>query len=431
LATLVALLAVASVALGQAAPQAPPAVLETLPQPAPFGGVPADLAAPPVVAGVAQPDVGPPAGWMPRIDADMVLWFNPVHRAPTFIDQLTLAGTAFIGGGDTLADENLTRHIIPGARVTLGYWWMEENAWTPGRLLPMAGFETRFMILGQRSFALNDAHAPALVRPFFDINDATLNALIIAAPGIATGSLTTQAAQNLWGIEANYWRNLYYEWPGTTCSIDGMVGFRYLNGEDRVSIGTDTQFVAAPPAAFAGLAGNRLVDQESFTARNQFYGGQVGLRGNLMFDRFIVSGQFQLGVGSTNEQINIQGSQVRTLPTSATITSPGALFALPSNIGVHNHNEFTLLPEFGATLTVPINSNISLGVTFTTLYWSRIIRGADQIDTAINIAQLPAGALVVPPGVPLPTVNGNHPGVQFNQSDLWIMGAMVTATFRW
>jgi hypothetical protein len=432
-ATFVALLTAAGAALGQyvpQVPQAPPPVLETLPQPAPFAGAPPDLAAPPIVPG-GVPDVGPPAGWMPRIDADLVLWFSPTARNPTFIDQFTLAGTAFTGGGDTLADENLSKHIIPGARVAVGYWWMEENAWTPGRLLPMAGFETRFMIVGERSFALNDAHAPTLVRPFFDINDATLNALIIAAPGIATGSLSTRAAQNLWGVEANYWRNLYYEWPGTTCSVDGMIGLRYLNFDGQGSINTDTQFVAAPPAAYAALAGNRLVQSESFNARNQFYGGQLGARANLIFDRFIVSGQFQLGIGGTSEEILIQGSTVRTLPGGGTIVSPGALYALPSNIGAHYHNEFTLIPEFGATLTIPVNANLSFGVTFTTLYWSRLIRAADQIDTAVNVAQIPAGAFVVPPAVPLPTVNGNHPGVQFNQSDLWIMGAMLTATFRW
>ncbi len=212
-----------------------------------------------------------------------------------------------------------------------------------------------------------------------------------------------------------------------------MIGLRYLNLYDAFQVNTDTQFLPLAKLApaflptYAALADNRLTGQDSFTVRNQFFGGQIGTRANLIFDRFIVSGYFQLGIGGTNEQIDIQGSQVRTFASGATVTSPGALYALPSNIGMHSHNEFTLVPEFGATLTIPVNEYLSFGVTFTTLYWSRVLRAADQIDTAINITQIPSfpGAAAATP------ISGNHPGVQFNQSDLWLMGAMLTAQVRW
>lgn len=438
LATLLALLAGTSVALGQpsslspAPPQPPPLTsppaLETLPSPSALAGVPRDIMTPAVVSGTVFPDVGPPAGWMWQVNADVVLWFSPTHANPTFVDAPNLAGTVVPGGSNTLGNENIPGHMIPGARLSLGYWWMEDNPWTPGGKLPMAGFEARFMVVGERSFTETNNNSPTLVRPFYDINKSIADVLVVSSPGTATGSLSTRSAQSIWGAEGNYWRNLYYEWPGTTCSFDGMIGVRYLNLDDSFQVSTNSQFAAVPALpAYAPLAGSRLADLDSFTAHNQFFGAQAGVRANLIFDRFIVSGQFQLAAGGTNEQIDIQGSQIRTLPTGQTITLPGAFYALPSNIGVHSHNEFTLVPEFGATLTVPVNEYLSFGFTFTTLYWSRIIRAADQIDTAINIAQVPN----FPGAATAAAVSGAHPGVQFNQSDLWLLGAMLTAQFRW
>jgi hypothetical protein len=429
LVTLLALLAGTGVARAQ--PEPDPPALETLPYPAQLRGMPSQVAQPPVVSTSIYPDVGPPAAGMLGFDADVVLWFAPTHRNGTIIDSPNLSGALVPGSSDTLDDERISRHMVPGLRVALGYWWMEDNPWTPTGKLPLFGVETRFMFVSQRSAAADNNTSSTIVRPFFDINDAKFADVIVAAPGLATGGISTRAAQSVWGGEANYWRNLFYEWPGTTCSIDGMIGVRYLNVDDSWQLGRDTQFAAViPPAflpAFGPFAGNHITEQESFTAHNRFVGGQVGVRGNLLFDKFILSGMFQLAVGVTNEELNIQGTQLRRLPSGATIVSPGALFALPSNIGQHYHNEFTQVPELGAKLAVPINDNLTLALTFTTMYWSRIARATDQIDPAIDITQIPSfpgGAAAAPAG-------RSHPAVQFNQSDLWLMGFMLSAEFRW
>ncbi len=199
-ATLLALLAGTGVALGQSQPAqpapTPPAqspALETLPNPTPLGGMPGDLMSPPVVpVAPPAPDVGPPAGWVFQGAADMVLWFSPTVRNPTFATAPNLAGTVVPGGSATLGDENISHHMIPGARVSLGYWWMEDNPWTPGRKLPMAGYEARFLVVGQRTATQTENTSPTLVRPFYDINDAANSAVIIAEPGLATGGISTR-----------------------------------------------------------------------------------------------------------------------------------------------------------------------------------------------------------------------------------------------
>jgi hypothetical protein len=310
----------------------------------------------------------------------------------------------------------------------LGYWWVNDNPWVPGGKLPIYGIETRFLFVGERSVS-SDIASPSLTRPFFNLNTNTPSAVVIATPGLATGFLSASASERMWGAEANFWSNLHFDWPGTTYSIDAMVGMRYLELNEGFQIGRSSAFVANPVGFpdYAFLAGNRITEQESISAQNRFLGGQVGIRANAMFDNVILTTQFQLAAGDTNEQLNVQGAQRRTLPSGQSIVSPGALFALPSNIGRHSRDEFALMPEIAVSLRFPINRHLTIGGTFTALYWSRIARPAEQVDRAVDITQIPnfpGAAAALPTGLA-------RPGVPFNQSDLWLMGFMVSAEFKW
>jgi hypothetical protein len=358
-----------------------------------------------------------------------MLWFSPNRRAPVTAAVPTPVGTVFTGPGDTLQDEGISRHIIPGARFALGYWWTSENPWVPGGQLATSGVETRFMFVGQRSVSFADFGSPTLVRPFFDLNNGVQSGVVVAAPGLASGAVTGTASESLWGAEVNAWHGLYHDWPGTTCSVEGMIGFRFLGMDDGIQISRASNFVASPVGFpdYAFLAGNRIREQESFTTQNRFFGGQLGIRGNMYLDCMTVTGQFQLGVGDTNESINIQGSQLRILPNGQTMVSQGALLALPSNIGRHDRNKFTLLPELGLKLSFPVGDHWVLSAGFTTLYWNRIIRPGDQVDRVVDITQIPSfpgAAAAIPTGFA-------RPGVPFQQSDLWLMGVMVSAEFKW
>jgi hypothetical protein len=404
---------------------------ETLPLPIPVPAAPTEVvtacASSNAVFGVFP---ARPAPGMLTFDAEAVLWLSPNRRASTGISSTGPLGTSFTqGAGDTLGDEHLNRHVLPGARVALGYWWTADNPWVPGGKLATGGVEARFMSVAQRSSSFTDDQSPTLTRPFFDGAMGGQSAVVVAAPGLATGALAGTASESLWGLEANLWRTLHYDWPGTTISVEGMVGLRYLDLNDGIRIGRVSSFAANPVAfpGFAALAGNNIAEQESFSAQNRFIGGQVGIRGNLILDNAIVTGQFQLGLGDTNEQINIQGNQLRTLANGQSILSQGALLALPSNIGRHMQNKLAAVPELGVKVAVPINAHVTLGMGLTTLYWSRIARPGDQVDQTVDSRQIPSF-----PGAAAPGAAGvGHPGVPFNQSDLWLMGATFSVEFKW
>jgi hypothetical protein len=442
--TLLALLAGTGVVLGQPGPDKTETArprLETLPNP---NAAPNAMAAlPPVeITGPAMggmPPMGPGAMFtvegpeqaqgMLGLDVDALLWFGLNRRTPAILADRESVGTlSGLGTADTLNNDPIRGHAAPGMRVAVGYWWTADDPWVPGHKLPLWGVEARVMFLQQRILSLNVDESPTLIRPFYDIDNAKLSGVVVAAPGIASGALSARLSQKLWGTEANFWQNLHYNWPGTTCSIDGMIGIRNLNLDDALQISRVSSFVAKPvDPAFDFLAGNRISESESFAGRNRFIGGQAGLRGSLFFDHLIVSGQFQLGLGDTLQEIDIQGSQLRTLKNGQTVLSPGALLALPSNTGRFYRNQFSYVPELSAKLAFPVTDYLTLGVSFTTLYWSRIVHAADQIDRSIDISQVPSfpgAATAVPLGLA-------RPAVPFNQSSLWLMGAMFTAEVRW
>jgi Putative beta barrel porin-7 (BBP7) len=365
-----------------------------------------------------------PGAW--SLDADYVLWVLP-HKATPF----EVAANAMPGGAgpatatETFGEEHLDDHTISGARFAVGYWWTEKNLFLPGEELPIAGVEGRFFFLGDRSFSFADNNSPTLVRPFFDTNTSTQSAVIIAAPGVATGRINGSVSANLWGGEANFWQNIYYSSPNTTCTVEAMVGLRYLNHDISDKLNRFSHFLPGLTGDMAVLSGDEISESESFIAHNNFFGGQVGIRARTFIEGMVLTGEVGLALGATNEEINIQGSQVRTTPTGAIIVSPGALLALPGNIGRSSQEKFAQVPEGSFTFGVPIMDHWTVSLGVSALYWSRIVRPGDQLTTQIDAVAIPSFPSADP------SLGGHPLGIPFKQSDLLLLGLFASAEFRW
>src|SRR5262249_6584952 len=164
-------------------------------------------------------------------------------------------------------------------------------------------------------------------------NDRVESGFIVAAPGLATGGLVARAQAEIWGAELNVWKNAFYNHPGTIFSVNMMAGFRYLDLDARLGIGTVSVYNQNLPATsvFAPFAGNTLQVSDSFAARNRFYGGQVGIAGKFWpIDGLTLDIGLKLALGATSEDLHIEGAQLRTLTNGTQIFSPAGLLALPS-----------------------------------------------------------------------------------------------------
>jgi hypothetical protein len=323
---------------------------------------------------------------------------------------------------------NVNDRPLSGARLTFGYWQVEENPYVPGGIRDL-GVAAVFFFIGQPSVDFR-SDAPVLVRPFFDLNNSRESGFLVAAPGIATGNVTAHAQANLWGAEVNAWKNACYDYPGTTYSVDLLAGFRFLSADTQLQIGSSSVFNANIPATspFFPFAGNSLGVLDSFATHNRFYGGQGGIRSKFWaLERLCVEGVFKLALGVTSEDVNISGNQVRIFPNGTNAIYNGGLLALPSNIGHFHRDKFAQVPELGLKLLSPLTSRLTLSAGFTAIYWDRLVRASQQIDRGIDITQVPNFPVLA--GT-MPTGLG-RPAVPFRQSELWLLGFTFGAEISW
>jgi Putative beta barrel porin-7 (BBP7) len=370
------------------------------------------------------------SGRMFSADAAYVLWFLANGK-----DSVPLADTDFLSQRDAaqlpgVSDADHDRGApISGVRLALGYWQVQDNEWVPGGIRDW-GVETVFFFVGQHSINVKDDTFPTIIRPFFDLNNRQESGFIVAQPGLDTGYFTGHAQLNVWGSEINVWKNVYYNCPGTTCNVSMLAGLRYLDLDERLNLASVSVYnanLAAFPA-FIPFEGNSLVVGDSFATHNHFYGGQVGVNAKWYpFANMIIDGTFKLGVGATHEDLEIAGGQLRTLPNGTQMPANGGLLALPTNMGNFHADHFAQVPELDLKFSDPILPHLTLSLGFDCIYWSRILRPAQQIDRDIDITQIPnfpTNAGVAPTGL-------NQPSVPFRQSDLWILGITLSAEVTW
>jgi hypothetical protein len=365
------------------------------------------------------------------VGAEYALWFLSNSRTSIPVASSTIPPAQSASGLSTLGDaEHGKNDPSSGGRLTVGYWLVEENPWVGGGIRDL-GVEGRFFFIGQRSVDFQSDALPTLVRPFFDVNNRQGSGFVVAAPGVATGGISANARiDNLWGAEANVWKSLYHDYPGTLFGLSVMGGFRYLSSDYHLQISSVSTFDAnlAPTSPFFPLAGSNLAVGDSFTTHNRFYGGQVGIAGQAwLLPSMLLQAGLKIAVGVTNEDLNIAGSQVRTVANGPPQSSPGGVLALPSNTGHFNKNQFAQVPEVEARLSFRITNHVTLGGGFSALYWSRIARAAEQIDQEVTVTQLPN--FQVPAGTP--ATNLARPSVLFRQSDLWMLGLSLGGEFVW
>jgi hypothetical protein len=199
---------------------------------------------------------------------------------------------------------------LSGGRFTAEYWFLAEYdpVLASSPLFRVSGIEVNGFVLAERSVEFRNDFSPTLVRSFFDANNRRESGFVVAAPGVATGSLFGSGDVDLWGAEANYWQTLYANPPGQTCRVDAMGGFRYLNFNSGLTIQSQTVYnpVQVVPE-FVPFAGNRIDVTDSFQTANDFFGGQVGLGLNYITPCMIITANLKLGLGFTAQEIQIAG----------------------------------------------------------------------------------------------------------------------------
>jgi hypothetical protein len=361
------------------------------------------------------------------VRGEYLLWWFKKDQTPPLVTTSAPADNGFLTGRTTqiVFGGDLDSGSHSGARFTGGLWLDDCQT----KAIEFSGF---FVPGDEHSFDANSAFFPVLARPFFSLNRKMEFAQLTAFPTTATGNIHIENASNLWGLEANLRCKLCCGCTecddagyggGLDYRIDGLAGFRYLNlREDLVITENVTNLATAMPPNQPNVHATIF---DEFATRNQFYGGQVGLDAVFARGPWSLDVLGKLALGDTHQDININGSQLVTNPATG-VTTPfvGGLLALRSNIGSHDRDSFSIVPEVNLTVSYHLNDHWRLFAGYDWLYWTNVVRPGHQIDRQIDESLIPNFEPVAP-------VGQTHPAVLFKQSDFWAQGLNLGVEFRY
>lgn len=235
------------------------------------------------------------------------------------------------------------------------YWWLKDAPLPAGLGGPLdygstsgvrwsagihnddgtVGFEGGMFFLERRSVELN-ADASAIV-----------------APG-ATASLIQ--GNRFWGGEALVTKAAFGQYcKKASYQFDLLSGFQYLDLGENL----DATVTASTLAADADLQ-----------ARNQFFGGQLGIRGEFRTGRLFVFGSGRCGLGLSHQQVNLLAST-----TTGGTTTAAAVNAI--------HDEFAIVPQVTLNIGYQVTRNLRVYAGYDYLYWSNVARPGDNVLLAV------------------------------------------------
>src|SRR5262245_8569268 len=322
---------------------------------------------------------------------EYLLWFV---QEPKLAVPLVTSGVLTNDPGGVLRES--------GTRVILGNQSVNDEPYhgVRGRLGVDVGdsglgFEAVGFVLNQQStkfhFPSATVNPDVLSIPVNNLDLATEAVLRVRDPGRVDGTVDVNVRTNFSGAEGNI------GYAVNAGVIDwAYIGYRYLNLTEALAMQTNFLVLADGLVPFKGAfqpVGTAGQITESFSTRNDFNGGQFGLVKRLAYRNVSLDVRTSVAFGETRQRLTIAGvSGIGTQAgnvTTITQTAPGGIFAQPSNIGKYVTNQFSVVPEVGASVYVRMLDGILGYVGYNFLYWTNVVRPGEQIDRNVELQQTP------------------------------------------
>jgi hypothetical protein len=328
--------------------------------------------------------------WWTKSPNSPALVTTNTGAVPTYNDAGVLPGATILYSG-----ENGDPGAHSGARFDMGYWF------TPCRWI---GGEVIYTFLGDTAstFTANGAQYPVLAMPYYNVapNGTGEYRYVLAYPAVQDGDVTIRNTQQLCFVEALSRWSLIQQCGR---NLDFVFGYRYGRFAENLNITSNTTYPAA------------VQRTDLFEATNEFQGFEMGFISTTRYCRWSLDVLMKLALGNTRSRVDVSGD------TTGQPAGAGGLFALSTNSGVVERRDFSTIPELGLTLGYDLNCRLKMTVGYTFLYWSSVMRPADQIDRNINTLRIPPGRNT---GVP-------QPESKSVMTDFWAQGINIGLDYRY
>ena len=295
-------------------------------------------------------------------------------------------------------DDKFEDNPVSGYRIHGGYWLDSQQT---------LGVGVRYFSLDDNSvdYSVASGGDPILGRPFLNTDLNQEDALLVAFPGLSTGSININATNEISGGDI-YVRRLLYSGCGNR--VDFVGGYQYSQIDDKVTV--RNSLTSVDPAGRVPV--NTVIGtRDEFDATNQFHGGSLGLMAEAEDGRLFWRAMAKVAFGNVRHKVAIRGQTVTDGPTLPPVTDNFGLLALGSNIGDYQQDEYGVIPEARITLGYKLSNSTQLTIGYSVIYWSQVVLAGEAIDTAINPTQL-TGALV----------GDARPRFNFTDTSFWAQG---------
>lgn len=328
--------------------------------------------------------------------SEMLTWWLSGATTPGLVTQspngtpreeagvIGFPATQILSGGEGFGDEARL-----GAQLTLGGWIDGSH-----------GLEGYWMYLGEDDSgdysATSVAGDPILARPFYNARDGFEDAVLIGFPDVAEGTTRVESSSELQSAGLRL-RQVISDCGGSRFELLG--GYRYLRFKDSITI-TDNITIRESGGVFQ--QGSTVDLQDIFAAENHWHGGEIGVATNVCTGRVSLDIAGKLGLGGIRRRRLIRGATIVTSPGGAVAGDNVGLLAAGTNSGSGSQYDFSLIPELNLSLNYRAADNLTLGVGYTLMFVTRVLRSGDMIDRNLNPSQVPiggSGSLV--PAVPV------------------------------
>jgi hypothetical protein len=336
---------------------------------------------------------------------EYLMWYLREGRIPPLLTTGLAASAGRLGSADTEVlyggDRLETRHgdRFFGTRLTAGYWFDQDQS---------IGLEGRAIFLERDSTyfkAVSDG-TTLLARPYVDALTGSPASEILAgsAPGgLRSGGFVGYSRIELFDQEVNVQAALS---AGAQWRLDALAGVHFLQMRDRLDV-TSTGRSLPDLADLYGLT-------DHFRADDQFYGGQLGMRGEYNLGPWFLTARGEAALGGTVQTVRAFGDRTFQTPFGKTV-QPFGLAVQPSNTGRFTRADLDAVYEVGIDAGCRLTSHIAVFVGYTFIGWNNPIRSGDQVDLVINTGR--AGPA--------------RPAIPFKEDFLWAQGVNVGLNFSW
>jgi Putative beta barrel porin-7 (BBP7) len=357
--------------------------------------------------------------------------------APADLGILGRATTSALLG----ADRNISFDASNGFRAWVGMSW--DDAGTLGAEL------SGFWVDKQSKttdFGGNSSGLPVLAVPFFDANAGAQGSYIISFPGINSGSIRVETSTRALGGELNCVLNLYPSGGDQPGGLVLLAGLRFWQLKETFSELTTSSTFGVPPGGvvppgtlpppafgasffpgaggvFAGtffgpaLAPYTVQTTDRIQTRNDFYGANIGFRGDIGYGNWFLNLTGKFAAGYMRQQADVIGSSSLTTAGGLVSIQPGGLFSVADDLGRHHKDRFAILPEGGVSVGYQLCSWMKLSAGYTYMWTNTVIRPTNTITPVLNPNLIPVS----------PVFNGNAPSSfvprnVVNESDFHLHG---------